>query len=111
MKYSISDIINKIVKYKGRDYYPLKEYQKLNKLDIITIEEYLDKYNPNRDQFSLNELVTKLENNCTLYGIDYPSGEAQVAGEYIKEKITLHYTEYTSKTETDETFPKRDKIS
>ena len=103
MKYSIDAVMNKSVDYKGKQLQPLLEYKKnLNKLDIMTLEQYLNDYNPNTDIFSLNDLVNKLGNNCTVYNKQFPSGVPQVGPDYIKEKISRHYTEYTSKIKKPE---------
>ena len=78
----------------GRLMKPLYEYRKLNNLDIMSLEEYLVKYNTDLDKFTLKQLVKKLEKNCTIYGVGkLSSGEAQVYGEYIYEVIARHYTE------------------
>ena len=58
---------------------PLARYQRLSKLDIITLENFLDIHNPDMTNFSLNELVTKLTKNCTQYSKKHPEGDTQVS--------------------------------
>ena len=94
MTYSLSTINNKSVVLNGLELKPLQKYKELNHLDIMLLEDYLKKYNPMLDKFSLRELVTKLELNCTVYGTGSKSmGEAQVSDDYIYEKISRHFTE------------------
>ena len=76
---------------------PLARYQRLSKLDIITLENFLDIHNPDMTNFSLNELVTKLTKNCTQYSKKHPEGDTQVSSGYIKEKISKHFTHSTGK--------------
>jgi hypothetical protein len=94
MTYSLSTINNKSVVLNGLELKPLQKYKELNHLDIMLLEDYLKKYNPMLDKFSLRELVTKLQLNCTVYGTGGKSmGEAQVSDDYIYEKISRHFTE------------------
>ena len=94
MTYSLSTINNKAVVLNGFEMKPLQKYKELNHLDIMLLEDYLKKYNPTLDKFSLRELVTKLQLNCTVYGSGRKSmGEAQVSDDYIYEKLSRHFTE------------------
>ena len=94
MTYSLSTINNKSVVLNGLELKPLQKYKELNHLDIMLLEDYLKKYNPMLDKFSLRELVTKLQLNCTVYGTGGKSmGEAQVSDDYIYEKLSRHFTE------------------
>ncbi len=84
MVYSLSSIMNTQIKLEKDKIYPLKKYRSINQLDIMTIEEFLFKYNKDLDKFTLKQLVAKLENNCTIFGPGKLSkGEAQVNSSYI----------------------------
>ena len=108
MKYSIDKIMNKtlLIKEGGpQKIQPLRWLQNMNKLDIMTIEEYLEKYNQYYKNFSLRELVNKLEANCVIYNKTNPHGEPQVSDSYIYEKLTRHFTEFkkgTTKKRTED---------
>ena len=85
--YSVKDIFNLNLEFFQK---PLQHYKKLNNLDIMSFDDYMQKYNPNKDVFSLNNISKKLEINCTKFRPDSElelSGDAYVSGEYIKEKI------------------------
>ena len=63
MTYSLSSIMNTTVNIDGSSIKPLKNYQSLNNLDLMTLEQFLFKYNRDLDKFTLKQLVAKLENN------------------------------------------------
>ena len=94
MKYSINKIMNKTLLIEGKKIVPLKWFQNMNNLTIMTIEEYLEKYNQDYKNFSLRELVHKLESNCVIYNKTSPHGEPQVSDSYIYEKISSHFTKF-----------------
>ena len=52
MKYSINKIMNKTLLIEGKKIVPLKWFQNMNNLTIMTIEEYLEKYNQDYKNFS-----------------------------------------------------------
>ena len=94
--YSVKDIFNLNLEFFQK---PLQHYKKLNNLDIMSFDDYMQKYNPNKDVFSLNNISKKLEINCTKFRPDSElelSGDAYVSGEYIKEKIGkyMHKNKY-----------------
>jgi len=94
MVYSLSSIMNSQLNLGKGNTYPLKKYRELNSLDFMTIEEFLFKYNKDLDKFTLRQLVSKLEKNCTVYGPGKLSkGDAQVNSSFIYEVIARHYTE------------------
>ena len=102
MQYSIPVITNKTITLDKKKLQPLNKFRELNHLDIMLLEDYLNKYNNNLNTFSFKQLVTKLERNCTIYGKGPLSkGEAQVSDSYIYEKISRHYTEHISGKEKD----------
>ena len=102
MVYSLSSIMNTQIKLEKDKIYPLKKYRSINQLDIMTIEEFLFKYNKDLDKFTLKQLVAKLENNCTIFGPGKLSkGEAQVNSSYIYEVIARHFTESKGHDEDD----------
>ena len=45
MVYSLSSIMNTQIKLEKDKIYPLKKYRSINQLDLMTIEEFLFKYN------------------------------------------------------------------
>ena len=94
MKYSINKIMNKTLLIEGKKIVPLRWFQNMNNLTIMTIEEYLEKYNQDYKNFSLRELVHKLESNCVIYNKTSPHGEPQVSDSYIYEKISSHFTKF-----------------
>ena len=102
MTYSLSSIMNTTVNIDGSSIKPLKNYQSLNNLDFMTLEQFLFKYNRDLDKFTLKQLVAKLENNCTIFGPGkYSRGEAQVYSNYIYEVIARHFTESKGHDEDD----------
>ena len=102
MVYSLSSIMNTQIKLEKDKIYPLKKYRSINQLDLMTIEEFLFKYNKDLDKFTLKQLVAKLENNCTIFGPGKLSkGEAQVNSSYIYEVIARHFTESKGHDEDD----------
>ena len=92
MTYSLSSIMNTTVNIDGSSIKPLKNYQSLNNLDFMTLEQFLFKYNRDLDKFTLKQLAANLENNYTIFGPGkYSRGEAQVYSNYIYEvQQTLH---------------------
>ena len=98
MKYSIDKIMNKTLLIEGKKTLPLRWLQSMNNLHVMTIEEYLEKYNQDYKNFSLRELVNKLEANCIIYNKTTPHGEPQVSDSYIYEKISRHFTEFKKGT-------------
>lgn len=90
MKYSIDKIMGKKIKHGIK---PLDIMRSKNNLDMMTIEDYLIKYNPDKNMFTLKELIFKLESNCKIYSKGKEHGEEQIFGGYISEKINRHFTE------------------
>ena len=85
--------IDSAYEFESNGGFPLAELKRsLTHLDIITLEDFLLKHNPNMNQFSLNDLVSKLAINCTQYNTEHPSGDEQVSSGHIKEKISRHFT-------------------
>jgi len=86
---------NKVIK-------PLNTYQNKNNLDIVTIDDFIQKYNNKShgpadtyNYITLNSLCIKLQECCSI--MKNGKYESNVSGGYIKEKITKHFTEKTSK--------------
>ena len=93
MSYSIDKIMKKKIKSGKDTVMPLDILRSKNNLDIMSLEEFLTVYNPDKEAFTLKELVYKLESNCKIFTKDKVHGEAQVTDTYILEKLSRHFTE------------------
>ena len=86
MSFNIEDAYNFNLK---DDIYPLNNFKKFNKLSIISLEQFIEIYNPNMKTFSLKELVSKLGVNCTEYINNIE--DIQVSPGHIEDKISNHF--------------------
>ena len=88
-KYSIERIQKYKIKHNGKNKRVCREFQKLNQLEIVYLEYFLDKY---YNGFSLKDLIEKMERICSLI---LSNGHLlpQVSDECIEEKISRHFTE------------------
>ena len=71
---------------------PIKKFQKMNHLEFMYIETFLDMFNPKKNVFSLDDLIQKIEVCCKDFS-KCTRGESNVSDDYIHEKICRHFKE------------------
>ena len=92
MKFSIARLQKYKIKYQSKTIKVLHEFHKKNNLNLMYLENFLRIYNPDRDKFSLEELILKMERICSIIGAN---GHLihQVSEECIEEKLSRHFND------------------
>ena len=90
--YSIKHICNYSLIIDNNLIYPIRKFQEKNHLELMYMETFLSLFNPDKDIFSLDDLVQKLAVCCKDFS-KCSRGESYVSDDYIHEKICRHYVE------------------
>ena len=83
-------MLKNIKEYKKNDVLILSEMKKKNNLELIYLEDFLEKYNKDRGVFTFDSLVLKLE--C-LGSLILGNGhlEPMISYECLHEKLSRHF--------------------